>query len=425
MLDLGAGSAKCGKGLLSFVRQMLRMTDGGGRTRLNCDAHAHRRGSAGGPEPNLRQAPLTSSADATRAVEEEDVLHSTAVAGATVCMSNIELEAAVDALCEAFRRLSAGSFEPMSPQMFNVQFDPVVKSFNQFGWDFQVSLGEVSETADGLARGVCTIDQTSKEIADRTSIITKALDDGQRPFQKVKILGGAIECEAQTVKLIAFGTSVASKVSKVHADHAERGVVSIEQYAERINALVEFVQSARASVVDEANSTGKSPSDRRERSANPPAAGPAQICAAMTDIHELSARIATEAARCRNAMKQLSASHLEMAHSAEALRHKSQAIVSQAHHLDQAVGELGSHMRQAHYESQRLQSASCRISTQSDNLALTSLARRNTLCSLGGKEPSDFAARREVSSFVTPSAPNNERVVAFPKRGRRGEGKTR
>jgi myosin heavy subunit len=208
--------------------------------------------------------------------------------------------------------------------------------------------------------------------------------------------------------MVALGTSVASKIGKVRADQAEKSVASIEKYAERINALLEFVQSAQASLIDETASAAA-------------AAGPTQICEAMSDVQELTARIAKETAKCHDVLKQLSGTQSEMDISAECLRHKSHAIAEQAYHLDQALAEFSSHMRKAHHESQRLRSASSPISTLVDDLALASVPQRSILSTIGAKGLSGFATRPEVSSFVTPLTSHDERIVIFPTRGRRSE----
>ncbi|MDB5555948.1 MAG: hypothetical protein JWL86_5932 [Rhizobium sp.] len=421
VLDHGAGSAISGKGLFSLIGRVLRLPPGVGRTRLKDETHLQRGESASELKPDLHQAALISVVDKSHAVVDGEGHHSTAVTGTTACISKIELEAAVETICDGLGSLSAGSFEPLSPLVFNVQFNPQVHSFNQFGRHLQVSFGEIHQTSEGVTRGLRTIDHANKEVADRSNRIAETLDDGHRPFQKVRIFGGAIDCEVQTLKLIAFGTSVASKVAQVHADQAERSVISIQNYAGRINTLVEFVQSAQASFVDDTSGTGRSSCDGREHSGNPAVVAPSQICDAVNDIQELAARIATETAKCHKAMMKLSAFHLEIAHSTESLRDRSHAIVAHANHLDQAVEELSGHMRKAHHESQRLQSACCPISTQVDNLTLATIAQRDILSKLGAKGRSDFAARREVSPFVTPSTSGDERVVMFPTRDRRSE----
>ncbi|UVC10383.1 methyl-accepting chemotaxis protein [Rhizobium sp. TH2] len=421
MLDQGAGSAIFRNGLFSFFGRALRMICGGGRTGLKDEAHLQRGGSASALKPDLHQAALISVADPSQGLTGGKVHHSTAVADTPACMSKPELETAVEAMCLGLGRLSVGSFEPMSPHVFNVQFNPLVQSFNRFGSHLQASLGEIHRSSEGLARGLRVIDHANNEIADRSNRLTKALEDGQRPFQKVKIFGAAIDCEARKVEMLALGTSVAAKVGKVRADQAEKSLAMIETYAERIDALVQFVQSAQASLIDETDSTEGSPSIGAERSKDAAAAGRTPICEAMNDIQELTARIAKETAKCLNVLKQLSGTHSEMDISAESLRHKSHAIAEQAYHLDQAIGEFSGHMRKAHHESQRLQSASSPISTLVDDLTLASHAQRSILSALGANGRSVFVARREASSFAAPSTSDSGRVMMFPMRGRSSE----
>jgi hypothetical protein len=172
--DHTAGSAIFRNELLSFVRRAFRMISGGGRTKSQGEAHAHRHGSAGELKPDLHPTPLISLVNTPQAAASWEVLRSTAQSAPPACLSKVELETAVKAICEGLGLLSAGSFEPLSPSMFNPQFNQLVQRFNQLGYHIQSSVSEIDRTSDGVTRRLRIIDRASKEIADRSNRLAQA-----------------------------------------------------------------------------------------------------------------------------------------------------------------------------------------------------------------------------------------------------------